>query len=73
MDMGVGKISDWVESEIDNVSDCYGQSRQSAVQHVRDLLDEDEYRDVLSSGEIVGAKRYMDRAYPTTPKGTHEQ
>jgi hypothetical protein len=57
--MASKKIVEFVRNEIEATMDSYENDRSQAIEFVRDLLGEDEYRDVLTDRERDEAIRYM--------------
>lgn len=49
----------WAENEIADVADSYSQPREHAIEHVRDLLEEDSYRDELTDEQAARALSYI--------------
>lgn len=45
----------WVESEIDEMMDLYGNTRQQAATFVLDLLVDNEYREELDDNQTAAA------------------
>jgi hypothetical protein len=49
----------WVENEIEDVADSYGQTDDRAAIHVQELLNEGEYRDELTDDQVEKALAYI--------------
>jgi hypothetical protein len=56
--MASKKIVHFVRGEIESMMDSYENDRKAAIEFVRDLLGENEYRDVLDERETAEAIQY---------------
>jgi hypothetical protein len=56
--MASKKIVHFVRDEIESMMDSYENDRKAAIEFVRDLLGENEYRDVLDERETAEAIQY---------------
>jgi len=52
-------IRAWVEKEVEASIDSWGNPRADAIEHIRDLLNEDEYRDELTDEQVAEALRFL--------------
>jgi len=55
-------VKQWLENEIEDVANAYNQSKDAAAQHVKDLLNEGEYKDELTESEIAVAVQLIKGA-----------
>jgi hypothetical protein len=52
-------IRTWIEKEVEANIDFYGNTKLEAIEHIRDLLNEDEYRDELTDEQVAEALRFL--------------
>ena len=52
-------VIDWLGGEIEDVMSCYSLTKEGAEENIRDLLQEDEYRDELTDAQVRQALLFL--------------
>ena len=55
---------EWLEGEIFSMMDLYENSREYAIEFIKDGLETDEYRDELSDDQVMAVLKVIAKLFP---------